>query len=66
MTEKERKLEDVITDIQSDAVSLKIVFDDMRMNNFDDIDERIDMGLVFCGRLMEHTRRADKTLREKY
>ena len=65
MTEKERKMEDLITAILSDATSIRIVFDDMRMNNFDNIDERIDMGLVFCGRLMEHTRQADETLREK-
>ena len=61
MTEKE-KIEDLMTEILSDATSLKIVFNDMRMNDFDNIDECIDMGLVFCERLMEHTRQANEML----
>ena len=62
MTEKEQKLEDLLTEITADAKALKIVFDDMLLNDLEDMGDRIFMGQVFTDRLLETARQASDAL----
>lgn len=62
MTEKERKLEDLLTEISADAKALRIVFDDMLLNDLENTGDRIFMGQVFADRLREAARQASDVL----
>lgn len=62
MTEKERRIEDLLSEILGDAKALKIVFDDMLLNDLENTGERIFMGQVFCERLIDAAKEAEDTL----
>lgn len=62
MTGKERKLEDLLTEISADAKALRIVFDDMLLNDLENTGDRIFMGQVFADRLCEAARQASDVL----
>lgn len=62
MTEKEHRLEDLLTSIWADAKSARFVLDDMLLNDLEDIQDRIYMGQVFCDRMIETIRQATEVL----
>ena len=62
MNDKERQIEDLLSEIISNATAVKIVFDDMLLNDMDNAYNRVYMGLTFCERLLEAAKSASAVL----
>ena len=65
MNDKNRQLEDLLSEISFDAKAIQIVFDDMLMNDMSDAGDRIYMGLAFCERLRDAARTASEIMVSK-
>lgn len=62
MTDKQQQLEDLLSEISFNAKAIKIVFDDMLLNDMSDAGDRVYMGLSFCEKLIEASKAASETL----